>query len=108
MNTMLRQSLEHWFSSAGVEPSVVAEVEDLAMLQTLGQHGLGLFAAPTLVANRICEQYRILQLGELPGVHERFYAISTERRLNHPAVVAIFSGARERLLAPSKAAPNTQ
>jgi LysR family transcriptional activator of nhaA len=99
LNCALRQSLEQWFNDEQIEPQIVAEVEDVAMLQTLGQHGLGLFAAPTVVAERVCSQYDVVALGELPHVREQFYAISIDRRLQHPAVVAISQGARERLFA---------
>lgn len=99
LNCALRQSLEQWFADEQLEPQIVAEVEDVAMLQTLGQHGLGLFAAPTVVAERVCDQYGVVALGELPRVREQFYAISIDRRLQHPAVLAISQGARERLFA---------
>lgn len=96
-NTALRQSLELWFQSAGVVPEAVGEVEDVAVLQVLGQHGLGLFAAPTVVEEDVCQQYRVQVVGRLERVRERFYAVSVERRLRHPAVLAISEAARESL-----------
>ena len=96
-NTALRHSLELWFQSAGVAPEAVGEVEDVAVLQVLGQHGIGLFAAQTVVENDICEQYRVQVVGRLEKVRERFYGVSVERRLRHPAVVAISEAARGSL-----------
>jgi len=101
-NTTLRQNLEQWFEARGIRPQVTGEVEDMAMLQVLGQHGHGLFVAPSVVADRICKHYEVITLGELPEVRERFYAISVERRLQHPAVVAISEAARNRLFAQGR------
>lgn len=98
-NTAVRQSLDQWFEVQKLEPSVVGEVEDMAMLQTLGEHGLGLFAAPTVVRKEICRRHHVAWVGELERVRERFYAISVERRINHPAVRLIADQARRRLFA---------
>jgi LysR family transcriptional activator of nhaA len=96
-NTALRQSLDQWFDVHGIQPRVVGEVEDMAMLQTLGEHGLGLFAAPTVVRREICRRYKVAWVGELDRVRERFYGISVERRITHPAVRLIADQAKRRL-----------
>ena len=96
-NTALRRSLDRWFADAGVRPEVVAEVEDVALLQVLGQQGMGLFAAPSVVEEEVRRQYGVEVVGRLPEVREGFYAISVERKLTHPAVVAISEAARNEL-----------
>ncbi|MEY3206384.1 MAG: hypothetical protein RLZZ21_2715 [Planctomycetota bacterium] len=96
-NTAVRQSLDQWFDVHRIEPTIVGEVEDMAMLQTLGEHGLGLFAAPTVVRREICRRYKVAWVGELDRVREKFYAISVERRLTHPAVRLIADQAKQRL-----------
>lgn len=96
-NTAVRQSLDQWFDVHRIEPQVVGEVEDMAMLQTLGEHGLGLFAAPSVVRNEICRRYHVSCVGELEKVREKFYAISVERRITHPAVRVIADQAKRRL-----------
>ncbi len=63
-----------------------------------GQAGLGIFAAPSLIEPEIRRQFRVQQIGRTEDVRERFYAISAERKLKHPAVVAISESARQRLL----------
>ena len=57
------------------------------------------FAAPTAIGDDIRRQYEVKAIGPLDGIHEAFYAITVERRLRHPAVVAISEAARERLFA---------
>ena len=98
-NTAVRQSLDQWFDVHGIEPAIVGEVEDMAMLQTLGEHGLGLFAAPTVMRREICRRYHVAWVGELDKVREKFYAISVERRITHPAVKLIADQAKRRLFA---------
>jgi LysR family transcriptional regulator, transcriptional activator of nhaA len=96
-NTSLRRTLEQWFDATGIRPRVVHEFEDSAVLKVFGQHGEGLFVAPSAIESEICRQYRVVSIGRIEEVKERFYAISAERRLKHPAVVQIASAARERL-----------
>ncbi|HYW79743.1 MAG TPA: transcriptional activator NhaR [Thermoguttaceae bacterium] len=96
-STASRRSLEHWFQSHNIRPQVVAEFEDNALLKVFAQEGTGVFAAPTAIEKETCRQYRVRPIGELAGVKERYYAISVERKLKHPAVVAISDAAREEL-----------
>ncbi len=93
-NTAVRRSLELWFSEHDVHPDILHQFEDSALLKVFGQAGLGIFPAPTAIAKRICQQYAVQVVGELPDVIERFYAISVEKRLQHPAVLAIFKAAK--------------
>jgi LysR family transcriptional activator of nhaA len=62
-----------------------------------GQEGHGLFITPTAIEEDVCKQYSVKVVGRLPEVVERFYAISIEKRLKHPAVVKISEFARENL-----------
>ena len=96
-NTALRRSLDQWFAAENVRPHIVAEVEDVALLQVLGQQGMGLFAAPSVVEDEVSRAYGVRVIGRLESVRERFYAISVERKLSHPAVVAISEAARTEL-----------
>jgi LysR family transcriptional activator of nhaA len=96
-NAALRRALEKWFSEIDVRPRVVAEIEDSALLKVFGQHGAGIFAAPTIVAAEVKRQYGVRVLREVREVSERFYAITVERRITHPATAAIAAAAREQL-----------
>jgi LysR family transcriptional activator of nhaA len=98
-NTALRHSLDRWFESLGIEPQVVAEIEDTALMKVFGQHGTGLFAAPTAVAEEVRHSHGVEVVGETEDVREHFYAITPERRIAHPAVAAIAEAARSGVLA---------
>ena len=95
----IRRSLNQWFDHHGIRPRIVAEFEDSALLKALGADGLGLFPAPVVVAKEVESQYQVQLLGMAEGVVERFYAISVERRLVNPAVLAISRAAHEDLFA---------
>jgi LysR family transcriptional activator of nhaA len=98
-NLALRRSLNQWFARHQLKPRIVAEFEDSALLQVFGGDGLGIFPAPTVVEDEVVSQYGVQVLGRVEEVRERFYAISVERRLKHPAVVAISDAAKHELFA---------
>ncbi|GGY49381.1 transcriptional activator NhaR [Pseudoduganella sp. SL102] len=86
-----------WLEEHGVRPRIVGEFDDSAMMKTFGQAGAGLFFAPGVLADYICKQYQVEQFGEAGDVVDQVYAITTERRLSHPATVAISQEARKHL-----------
>jgi LysR family transcriptional regulator, transcriptional activator of nhaA len=95
----LRRSLAHWFERLGVRPRVVAELADSALMKALGGDGVGLFPAPSVVAEEVMSQHDVRKVGAADDVRERFYAISIERRLQNPAAVALSDAARQTLFA---------
>jgi LysR family transcriptional activator of nhaA len=102
-STMLRRSIDQWLVSAGIRPKVVAEFEDTALLKVFGQDGVGIFPGPTAIEGAIQEQYKVQVVGRTTAVLETFYAITVERRLNHPGVVAICEAARQEIFRSSPA-----
>jgi LysR family transcriptional activator of nhaA len=93
----LRIALDTWFESIHVRPRLVGHFEDIALLSTCGQHGLGFFAGYSAVEKDMIRVYGVEKIGELENYQGQFYAISVERRLTHPAVVAITKSARSTL-----------
>jgi LysR family transcriptional activator of nhaA len=96
-NTTARRSIDQWFESENIRPTIVAEFEDNALLKVFGQRGLGVFVAPSVISREVQRQYNVKVVGRLEGVTERYYAISLDRKLKHPAVVAISDAARAGL-----------
>lgn len=97
--TSLRRSMDHWFEAEGIRPRVAGEFDDNALLKVFGQAGVGFFVAPSVIEAEVRRQFRVHVVGRMPSIRERFYAISVERRLKHPAVVAITETARRKLFA---------
>ena len=71
-----------------------AEFDDTALMKAFGQTGEGLFPGGLVTQDEICRQYEVELIGELDRVHEHFFAISAERKIKHPAVLAIASTAK--------------
>lgn len=94
--TAVRRSLDQWFEARQIRPRVVGEFDDFSLLHTFGEAGAGIFAAPSVLERQLRKEgFRVI--GHASDVRERFYAISVERRIKHPAVVAICQSAREEL-----------
>ncbi len=100
----LRRSLDQWFDSHDIRPRVVGEFQDSALMKTFGQAGTGIFAAPSAIEREVQDHYRVAVVGRLDKLTDRFYAISVERKLKHPAVLAISEAARETLFGPGEQA----
>lgn len=97
--SMLRRNLDLWLDRQGIRPIVAGEFADTALLNVFGQAGRGIFAAPDVIAESLMRQHHVELVGRVPEVHVQFYAISPERRVKHPAVLAITAAARRRLFA---------
>jgi LysR family transcriptional activator of nhaA len=96
-NTMLRRALDQWFEAEGIRPRVSGEFEDSALMKVFGEAGGGVFAAPSVIEEEVQRQYGVTVLGRTEAVRERFYAITVERKIKHPAVAAISEQARTKL-----------
>ncbi|HEX6975675.1 MAG TPA: LysR substrate-binding domain-containing protein, partial [Vicinamibacterales bacterium] len=100
-NTALRRALDAWMDAKGIRPTIVGEFEDSALMKMFGRAGGVAFPAPTVIERDVCRMYNVAVAGRTPDVTERFYAISVERRLKHPGVVAITAAARSDLFVTS-------
>jgi len=98
-NTSVRRGLDQWLDERDIRPRVEAEFEDSALLKAFGQAGAGLFAAASAIEDDIKKMYGVHIVGRIPDVRERFYAITAERRMQHPIVERIRDAAREQLFA---------
>jgi LysR family transcriptional activator of nhaA len=98
-DSTLCRALNEWFDARNIRPKVVAELDDAALAQVLGEAGLGVFAAPDVVENEIRRRYKVQVVGRTKDVRQRFYAISVERKIKHPAVAAICEVARKHIFA---------
>ncbi|MDO9082370.1 MAG: transcriptional activator NhaR [Humidesulfovibrio sp.] len=98
----IRPKLIQWLEANNLRLHIVGEFDDSALMKSFGQAGAGLFVAPTAIAGHVCEQYNVVEVGRIDSVVEHLYAITTERRLTHPAVVAISKAARQDVFGGGK------
>jgi LysR family transcriptional activator of nhaA len=101
--TALRRSLDSWLDEHGIVPKVVGEFQDSALVVAFGELGAGLFAAPESILGDALRARGLRKVGTIDSLRERYYAISIERRLKHPALVAIAGAARRELFAAGPA-----
>lgn len=94
-DSALRAPLMRWLERQGVTPRVVAEFDDSALMKAFGQSGAGVFPAPVAMSAEVEAHYGAVSIGRTPAMRERFFVISAERRLKHPAIVAISDSARQ-------------
>jgi len=91
---MVQSRLFKWLDGLHIRPRIVGEFDDSALMKVFGQAGAGVFIAPTAIASEVAKHYGVQIIGNTEEVREQFYAISIERKISHPAVVAITETAR--------------
>lgn len=91
----LRQDVDRWCEEMEIWPEIRAEISDSALLKTFGAEGIGFFLAPRMVQDVITKQYGVDALGVIEGIREKFYLLSAQRKVNHPALVAILDHAKD-------------
>lgn len=102
-----RRAWDAWCADQGLQARVVAQVQDSALIKAMGQAGLGVFAAPEAIAEDMCSTFGVRVIGRLPQLLVHHYAITLERRITNPALVAITSLGRD-LFAQTPAGPPRQ
>ena len=96
-NTALRRAVEAWFRETDVQPRVVAEFDDLALMKAVAAEGRGFIALPSVVADEAVRHYGFRLIGVAEPCRVQFHAITAERRLMHPAVVVLTESAQRHL-----------
>jgi LysR family transcriptional activator of nhaA len=94
----IRQRLDLWLAERGLRPRLIGEFDDAALMKAFGGEGRGVFMSPTVLEAETCSQYGVKLVGRSSELVEEFFAISVERRITHPCVVAITHAARGRFL----------
>jgi len=93
--------LQAWFELHGLRPIVAGEFDDGALLNAFARAGTGFIAAPSVLAQAICAEYGLRQVGTIDGIVEQFHAVTVARRVDHPAVRRILEGAGAVFTAPA-------
>ena len=95
-NTGLRRSLEKWFQTMNLHPQIVGDFEDAALMTVVARDGFGFMPMATVVEKEL-SRFKLEIIGATKKCSDQFYAISSERRLTHPAVILITESAQRRL-----------
>lgn len=97
--SVLLGNLQEWFDDLDIAPRIAGNFDDLALAEVIGESGYGVFAAPDVIEAEILRRYRVHLVGRVRDMRHRYYAISLERKIKHPAVLAICDGARREVFA---------
>lgn len=92
-HTAVRDRIDQWFEQRAIRPRVVGEFADSALLKTFGASGMGVFPASEWVHDDLLAHYAVTRLGPCDGVHEQFFAIGTEKKVQHPLVLRLLQPA---------------
>lgn len=98
-DSALGRRLKSWFQTRGLHPNVVGEFDDRALAEEFARRGAGILVGPSVLSTEVEKQYGVKPVGGTAELEDEFYAISVERRIRHPCVVAITQSARTELLA---------
>jgi len=96
-DSALHSALPRWLERQNVHMRIVGEFDDSALTKAFGEAGAGVFTAPAASLSDVLAHYKVVSLGETDDLRERFFLISAERRLTHPATRAVSEGARAGL-----------
>ncbi|GAP39061.1 transcriptional activator NhaR [Piscinibacter sakaiensis] len=96
-SSAMRQRLDFWFVSRQLRPRVIGEFDDAALMKAFGGEGRGVFMTPSVLESETAAQYGVRVIGRTDELVEEFYAVSVERRISHPCVVAITDAAQQQL-----------
>ena len=92
-HTAVRARLDQWCEQQGIRLRIVGEFEDSALLKTFGASGMGLFPAAEWSHVDLLAHYAVQRVGLCEGISEHFYAIGTERKVQHPLVQRLLQAA---------------
>jgi LysR family transcriptional regulator, transcriptional activator of nhaA len=93
-STAMRRIIDRWLDEQGIQPSITGEFDDSALMKVFGQAGGGVFPSPSAIEREVTNQYGVQPIGRIEHLRERYFAISVERKLRHPAIVAITASAK--------------
>lgn len=96
-DSTFRRALDEWFRARSIQPEIIAELDDLALASVLGEKGIGVLAAPDVLAKELRQRFALRAIGHAKDIRQRFFAISVERKIRNPAVAAICEVARTKL-----------
>jgi LysR family transcriptional activator of nhaA len=88
-HSIVRLLMDQWFNKLGITPNIIGEFQDSALLKTFAASGMGVFPAGKLIENDLKETYGIELIGHCNDIFEYFYAIRSEKKIQHPLVQAI-------------------
>ena len=95
-NSSIRIGFDALVSQLGIRPSIVAEVDDMAMMRLLAREDAGLAVLPLIAIKDELEQGILIEADRLAGISETFYAVTLDRRFPNPMLQRLINPAAGR------------
>ncbi len=87
--TAMGRQLTRWFEEKGLEPQILGEFDDAALMKAFGFFNQGIFVAPSIYREAFLAEEQLAVVGETLELKEEYYVIFAERMIQHPAVKKI-------------------
>ncbi|MFC4699089.1 transcriptional activator NhaR [Glaciecola siphonariae] len=91
----IRQLFDKWCHDSNIYPLIRGQYDDSALMKSFGKAGFGIFFMPSIIEQEVKDSFGLTVIGRLSDIKQKFYAISAERKVTHPAVAAVCSTARD-------------
>ena len=101
--TSLRRVVDEWFHQREIRPEVIGEFDDAALMTQIAQEGAGFVPLYSIAVDSVPH---LSEIGDAPECRCHMHAITVERRLKHPAILAVTEHRAERGLRIVPAAPS--
>lgn len=97
-DSAIRAGFDAICASLGVQPRVVAEVDDMALLRLLARDLRLAALLPSVVVRDELRTGQLEELCRVPGLEESFYALTVSRHFQHPLLARLLSRGPEEVL----------
>lgn len=94
LDSDIRVAFDRVLELAGIRPTILAEVEDMAMLRLLAREREGVTLVPPIVVRDELESGMLVEYCRIPEITESFYAIVKKRRFPNRLLIDVLGMTR--------------
>lgn len=84
MESNIRTRFDLIMEKAGIAPLIAAEADDMAMLRLVARETDVIALVPPVVVRDELKSGELVELFQIPDIHETFYAVTVQRRYPNP------------------------
>ena len=92
-DSAMRRKLTEWLDKKRLRINIAGEFDDAALMAAFGRERVGAFPVPSVLVDEYLASGDLRLLGHVDQVRIEYFALSVQRRVTHPCVVAITASA---------------
>ena len=96
-DSAIRQKVGEWFRKYRLQVNVAGEFDDTALMAAFGQAQIGAFPVPSVLLDEYLQLGELQLLGLADDIRVDYFALSVQRHLTHPCVLAMTAKVAEVL-----------